>query len=419
MNAAHEKKTIETDVLIAGAGMAGYAAAMATAETGRKVMVVEQHHGIGGAATQANVGTLCGLYYRGAKPTPVPHPFCTALTQELLQTYPQINILSLPQGLHVIAYEKNALNHFLKAKILQQGIAVIFGAHITDVQTNNQELASVTYQKDGHSTTIRARAFVDCTGTGILAQQVSHPMLRNDTYQAAAQVIRFENVGVTTEFALNLSLRKVMIETQAHQHWPQSYLKLSVVPGSLRGNRFDLKWPLAAKITDDATLHQRLQTEVTQNLPQLLNTLRNVESLAHATVLEIAPMPGVRIQQRPEGKYILTHTDVTGCTKPEDGVALGTWPVEEWDYTGQVNMEYLPEGDGYLIPARTLMSPVYQNLFFAGKGISANTKAIASARVTGTCLQTGYAAGRLAASTDGAAQQKVILALHATLTQQP
>jgi hypothetical protein len=44
---------------------------------------------------------------------------------------------------------------------------------------------------------------------------------------------------------------------------------------------------------------------------------------------------------------------------------------------------------------------------------------MASARVTGTCLQTGYAAGKLAVSADAATQQAVILALHDTLTQQP
>jgi hypothetical protein len=39
------------------------------------------------------------------------------------------------------------------------------------------------------------------------------------------------------------------------------------------------------------------------------------------------------------------------------------------------------------------------NLFFAGRNISATDGAIASARVMGICLQTGYAAGCLAAAT--------------------
>jgi len=38
------------------------------------------------------------------------------------------------------------------------------------------------------------------------------------------------------------------------------------------------------------------------------------------------------------------------------------------------------------------------NLFFAGRNISATDGAIASARVMGICLQTGYAAGCMAAA---------------------
>ena len=39
----------------------------------------------------------------------------------------------------------------------------------------------------------------------------------------------------------------------------------------------------------------------------------------------------------------------------------------------------------------------YHNLYFGGRGISADAGAIASARVMGICLQTGYAVGLLAA----------------------
>jgi hypothetical protein len=59
-------------------------------------------------------------------------------------------------------------------------------------------------------------------------------------------------------------------------------------------------------------------------------------------------------------------------------------------------MTFLPENDFYSIPAGCLESGEKENLFFAGKIISAGEKAIASARVIGTCLGTGYAAGVLA-----------------------
>ena len=48
--------------------------------------------------------------------------------------------------------------------------------------------------------------------------------------------------------------------------------------------------------------------------------------------------------------------------------------------------------------ARSLRAMRVNNLFMAGKTISADADAIASARVMGCCLATGAAAGNLAAA---------------------
>jgi hypothetical protein len=348
----------------------------------------------------------------------VPQLLCISLTKKLIQ-YPKTSVLSLPEGLHVMAYDKADLNEVLRNHLLENNIPVTFGAQLIDVQTENEKVAAATFLKDTHQYTIRSKAFVDCTGNGALANLAGHPMLQSSTYQAAAQVMRLENVKTTTEYALNLSLRKIMRETQVLEAWPAAYLRLSIVPGSLRHNTVDLKLPLAEKITDDDTVTDRLKLEVEKNLPRLIHTLQKIESLAQASISEVAPLPGVRLQQRPQGQYILTHTDVMHYTKPEDGIALGTWPIEEWDYHGKVNMEYFAENDGYLIPARCLRSPMFENLYFGGKGISADDKAIASARVTGTCLQTGYAAGKLAACNDAHEKEAAIHTLRDSLIRTP
>ena len=61
-------------------------------------------------------------------------------------------------------------------------------------------------------------------------------------------------------------------------------------------------------------------------------------------------------------------------------------------------MRYFNYDDFYQIPADCLKSNSLSNLFFAGRNISATDGAIASARVMGICLQTGFAAGALAAN---------------------
>ena len=86
------------------------------------------------------------------------------------------------------------------------------------------------------------------------------------------------------------------------------------------------------------------------------------------------------------------------CRKFDDAVANGSWPIEEWVQHRRVSMSYFNEHDYYQVPAACLQSASIQNLFFAGRNISATEKAIASARVMGICLQTGYAAGCLAAA---------------------
>ena len=94
---------------------------------------------------------------------------------------------------------------------------------------------------------------------------------------------------------------------------------------------------------------------------------------------------------------MLTEADVLECKKSKHAIANGAWPIEEWGQDKRVHMRYFEENNYYQIPADCLISQTLSNLFFAGRIISASDAAIASARVMGICLQTGYAAGKLAA----------------------
>ena len=97
------------------------------------------------------------------------------------------------------------------------------------------------------------------------------------------------------------------------------------------------------------------------------------------------------------GEYVLTGADVLEGKKFTDAVARCAWPIEQWNADGVARFRYLPPGAYYEIPARALQAAKIKNLFMAGKTVSADVDAIASARVMGCCLATGEAAGNLAA----------------------
>jgi hypothetical protein len=402
------------DIIILGGGIAGYAAAMAL--DNKDVLLIEKSSSLGGATTQANVGTLCGLYYQQESPRLVPHSFCKKFVGELFIHDNQAKLLSLTGNLHVISYEWSNLQKMMMKHLDLRKTKLMFNTSIKAIETSTDKIRSITVEANETIKTITCRRLVDCTGTGRAAQLIHHKMIHADAYQSAAQVFRLKGVAQSNEYSLNMALKRIMMKTTSQNELPASYAGLSVVPGSLRNNHVDLKLPLAEIITDSDEQQTRLQKELDHNLRKVISSVQEIESLRDAELDIVFPSPGIRIQQRPMGQAVLTEGDVLTCKKNDDGVAIGTWPIEEWDYKGRVSMEYLQENNGYFIPATTLISAEYENLFFAGKGISADSKAIASARVTGTCLQTGFAAGLLAGCETSDDQWHVISKLHTMIS---
>ncbi|NJM24919.1 MAG: FAD-dependent oxidoreductase [Bacteroidia bacterium] len=74
------------DVVVAGGGISGFAAAVGAADNAR-VCLVDKGMAIGGDSTQANVGTFCGLYYRTETDNPrfAGYPFTLRLLQSCIR----------------------------------------------------------------------------------------------------------------------------------------------------------------------------------------------------------------------------------------------------------------------------------------------------------------------------------------------
>jgi hypothetical protein len=89
-----------------------------------------------------------------------------------------------------------------------------------------------------------------------------------------------------------------------------------------------------------------------------------------------------------------------GAHKRADGVGRGVAPVQQEAESG-ARYEYGPDDDWYDVPRGCLEHATCANLLAAGRCLSASHEAMGSARVIGTCLAVGEAAGRLAAERAG------------------
>jgi hypothetical protein len=113
-------------------------------------------------------------------------------------------------------------------------------------------------------------------------------------------------------------------------------------------------------------------------------------------------LPGKRESRRFVGDHILNQNDVEAAGRHfDDIVAYGGWTMDdhfpEGFYKKEAGTIFHAAPSPYGIPYRCLYSRNVDNLFFAGRNISATHSALSSTRVMATCSTLGQAVGTAAA----------------------
>jgi hypothetical protein len=218
-------------------------------------------------------------------------------------------------------------------------------------------------------------AVIDCSGTAEVARIVGAECLETDETTQASAVI-FPLHDVTRDLNTAADVVQIMLPLARAGFAPVHFQ-------SNFGDDF-----VTAKFAGKP-----------ERVPQLIEFLRaNVRGFENCST----PLKEFSVTRRAGrmivGEYVLTGADVLGAKKFPDAIARCSWPIEQWNSAGEVKLRYVPANEFYEIPARSLRAAKIKNLFMAGKTISADADAIASARVMGCCLATGEAAAKLAAA---------------------
>jgi hypothetical protein len=115
----------------------------------------------------------------------------------------------------------------------------------------------------------------------------------------------------------------------------------------------------------------------------------------------ICHLPGKRESARYVGDFILSQNDIVSQADFPDAIGHGGWPLDDHEpeafYCIYKASTYFDTPPHYNIPYRVLYSRNIENLFFAGRNISATHMGLSSTRVMGTCSVLGQAVGTAAA----------------------
>ena len=389
---------IKTDVVVVGAGAAGVAAAIAVAREGLGVVLLEKNSFPGGRATASAVGTICGLYLRSFKNEAkyVSDGFMKEFADKLQQrsaTKPRGGT----NGLYYLPYNYFDFKTVCDELLAKNGIQPYYHSTVFNVETNDEKVTAVEAFVYDRKLKFTANAFIDCSGEASVCFLAGETVVEEKEYQASAQVFTVENIETLLPESLGFHIARELKRAVNEDRLAPELQWVSIVPDSFRDKSAMLKIGIPLTIDNSDNKATEVELAARKSVNAVFDYLKNnVEAFRNAHISFVATEAGLRTGRRPMGKYTLTETDVLDCRKFDDSIANGAWPVEFWGNDNKVKMDYFTEDDFYQIPARCLQSANFTNLFFAGKNISATEKAIASARVIGTCLQTGWAAGKLA-----------------------
>jgi hypothetical protein len=352
--------TEKFDIAVVGSGAAGIAAAISAGRAGCSTLLLDQKPGAGGTGGFSGLTTLCGLYDDNGNM--LNNGFTKEFAESLWETEP------FQMGrVWVLPYRPARFR-----EIAQRMLAATTNVHT--LWNTESSGVRVKFDQIESLNGIKVAAVIDCTGTAEVARAVGVKCLATDETTQAPAII-FPLHKVERDLATPAAAAQVMLPL-ARAGFPP----LSFQP-SLDAGVIMVKFAGAAR-----------------QVPQLIQFLRdNVAGFEQCTTPFTEFTQTRRAGRMIVGKYVLTGADVLGGHKFSDAVARCAWPIEQWNPDGKVQLRYLPQHAHYEIPARCLRAASIQNLFMAGKTISADIDAIASARVMGCCLATGAAAGKLAA----------------------
>ncbi|WBW49380.1 FAD-dependent oxidoreductase [Peptoniphilus equinus] len=390
-------KQLKFDVVVAGGGSAGVAAALAASRNGSKTLLIERHGAFGGEATNSWVSAYCGFYTKGDVPQQVVFGIGDEVLQRLKAYGEDICYTISPStGNASVRFHPEVLKLVLDDLLEASSVDYRLYTSVVSVQVEHGKINSITIHDDEEDTLVMATSFIDATGNGNLIHMAG---LKTDWGNEQGEVQQ--------------SSLAAWLENIPRGEIVMSLLTEAIQKGKEEGiSSLDKEKGLIVKVADDTYGFLTIPSVSIRNLsgPELTASMMILRKKAHAytdalqtyaqgferTYLSAtAPVIGIREARRMRGKVTVRGEDIMACKKSDEVVARAGWPAEIHSSSGLIYMD-VKDNDWFDIPMGALISKDLCNLFAAGRTISCDSLALASLRVMGTGFATGHAAGVMA-----------------------
>lgn len=392
------------NLIVAGGGLTGVAAAVSAAREGASVLLVEVGGSFGGAL---NTNLVYPFMRYWTDPEGQERKFLSAgiFTEMVDRANAQWG------GDSPVDFSPEDFKIILDDMAKEAGVDVLFHAQLFAVKTEGRRVRSVSVATKGGALELEADFFMDATGDGDLMAFAGCDMQLGREEDGLCQPMTtcFRVINVERNIQ-NFECKKSLTK-RLNDAW-----KAGKENGTITNPREDILWfrgpGLGAGVAHfnttrvvrldptDPLAVSKAEMEARSQVREIMNLLKNGEfpEFANAKLSSIATSIGVRESRKLKGVHILTAQELKACTRFPDSIALGNYDIDIHNPEGAgTSHYYFAPGDYYTIPYRCLLPKEFDNLLTGGRCISATHEAQASVRIMPICATTGQAAGVAAA----------------------
>jgi hypothetical protein len=395
------------DVLVAGGGPSGLAAAVTAARQGRSVFLAEGHTSFGGMGTAAMVPAFM-QFGDGV------HFLAGGFGQEVYDRLFDAKGTSPDDRrgtLGGVGIRVEALKRVYDDLVQESGAAFSFQTQVIGLEMEKDRAAlAICHAKSGLFA-VRAKVFVDSTGDGDLCAWAGAPFEKGDaegnmmpgTLCSLWADIDWDTVrrsGLAAEAQLAMAF-KDKVFTFEDRHLPGMWRVGAHVGGGNIGHTFGVDSTDERSLTKALLWGRKSMAEYERFYKNYLKGFEKMELAATGSLL------GIRESRRILGDYVLGLEDFKKRAVFDDEIGRYSYPVdihaskpEEKCYVKFMEefqaLRY-KDGESYGIPYRSLLPKGLANVLVAGRCLSADRYMQGSVRVMPGCFITGQAAGMAAA----------------------
>jgi hypothetical protein len=395
-----KRTRIETELLVAGGGMAGVSAAIAAARNGAKVVLVQDRPVLGGNASSEVRMHVCGASPRGKELETESRE--SGIIEEIMLECAVRNPQRSATMLDLILYEKCKAEPNLTLMLNTTIVGVRMDGNRIEAAYANRESTEDHFE-------IVAEIFADCTGDGRLGAEAG--AIFNAGREAAHEYGESAALANRDEYHLGSSLLFTARDMGRPMpfiapSWAYKFTEEDLKFRSHKTWEYGYWWIEFGGMLDTIKDNEEIRDELLKILMGVWDHIKNSGNHPESENWALdwfGFLPGKRESRRFIGKHVLTQNDLEQAVDFDDVIAYGGWSMDTHPPGGiyakdehPCNQPYTPYIYG--IPLRSLVSKNIENLMFAGRNMSATHIAFSSTRVMATCAVMGEGLGTFAAT---------------------